>query len=112
MMSDRHVYGYTVVEIDDEAHTVTTTFGDDVQLVAANRDDQADLAAELGYGSVWGMNAEHDLTHTILAYRLLNTHSPTLWAVAHGEEIDPELRAAEEALVLAAQRFVNLYRKG
>lgn len=66
-------------------------------------------AWELGYGGdVEAMTLDHDPLHSRLAVALGLERSPTLWAVAHGLELSAELTAAEEAMVLAAQRFLRL----
>lgn len=67
-------------------------------------------AVALGYPGVGSMTVEHDPLHTLLAVTLGLGVSPTLWAVAHGLPVDPVLAEAEEAMVLAAQRFLNLAR--
>jgi hypothetical protein len=71
---------------------------------------QADTAQELGYNSVEAMNAEHDRFHHRICAALGLVASPTLWAVSHDEELDHDWVRLEEAMVLAAQRFMNAWR--
>jgi hypothetical protein len=57
----------------------------------------------MGYPSAEAMNAEHDLTHSLLAQWLGASSSPTLSAQAHGS-VYPWWWREEEA-VLAVQRL-------
>jgi len=72
---------------------------------------QAETAAELGYATVDAMNAEHDPIHKALCKALGFTESPTLAAVENSEPLDHDWVRCEEAMVLAAQRFLNEYRR-
>ncbi len=69
------------------------------------------LAAELGYGTDGAaMSREHELLHTFLAEALGYGSSPTLWAVAHGQQGAVAQRweqEEEEAWVLAFQAYLN-----
>lgn len=72
-------------------------------------EDQA-RARALGYqGDVWRMTLEHDHMHVRLCHALGPRESPALRQASRGESSD--LAGAEEAMVLAAQAFVNLCRK-
>lgn len=66
-------------------------------------------ARALGYqGDVWGMTLDHDHMHVLLCHALGLKESPALRQASRGES--SELAGAEEQMVLAAQRFVNLCR--
>lgn len=85
--------------------------GTEVHAHPNHRPEDVALAAELGYGgNVDEMTLWHDPIHTRLCWALGIGHSPTLFGLAHGEPADPVVAAAEEAMVLAAQRFLNLAR--
>lgn len=58
--------------------------------------------------SVREMNEGHDLTHCLLAEWIGLPYSPTLASVAGGPLIESDLNDAEEAAVLAVQRYLNL----
>jgi hypothetical protein len=68
-------------------------------------------ALALGYGNtrdpVWEMTLDHDLVHMLLAQAEGLPHSPTLYAVATGEPIDPVVAHREECRVLFVQRALN-----
>lgn len=67
-------------------------------------------AQALGYqGDVWGMTLDHDHMHVRLCHALGLKESPALRQATRGES--SELAGAEEEMVLAAQRFVNLCRQ-
>jgi hypothetical protein len=88
-----------------------TQLPDGAEIVAATTDDQHELAAQLGYDSPDAMNAEHDPTHLALCTALGLSTSPTLDRVTHGPgRCSDDLRAYEEAMVLAAQQFMNAAR--
>lgn len=69
-------------------------------------------AYALGYADVGAMTFDHDRLHSLLAWALAHRASPVLRAVATGTPIDAELAEAEEAMVLAVQRFVALVTRG
>lgn len=91
-------------------HDHCRTVFDDDSTVPASPDgtrDQAETARDLGYGTdVARMVLEHELAHHVLAECRGLVRSPTLYAVAHGSKA-PDA-AAEEALVLAFQRYVRI----
>jgi hypothetical protein len=77
-------------------------------LVATTRDDQAEIAASLGYGAdVAAMNREHDLTHAMVADWLGFPASWSLTAAAGGD-VPAGLAEAEEAAAMAVQRLMRL----
>lgn len=91
---------------------VVTRYPDGTEVHAHPRhgpEDEA-RAVALGYVDVDEMTLDHDRLHSRLAAALGLRCSPTLWALAHGEPA-PACAGAEEALVLAAQRFLNLARE-
>lgn len=65
------------------------------------------IAARCGYeGDLLRYAQEHELAHAVVA-ESFGCHSPVLWALAHGEEPSALIAAAEEALVLALQRYAR-----
>lgn len=54
------------------------------------------------------MSREHEITHHLLTKWLGLDYSPTFSALARGEYEREEIWKAEEAAVLAIQRFANL----
>jgi hypothetical protein len=65
------------------------------------------LAYRCGYeGDVFAYCQEHELAHHLVA-EAFNSHSPILWALAHGETPPPLFVPAEEALALALQRYAR-----
>jgi hypothetical protein len=96
--------------------TFTTTLSDGTVLTATSNygPEHAARARDLGYrGSdrevVDAMNRDHDATHQHVARMLGLEDSPTLWAVAHDEPINPELADYEERVVFHFQRMRNGY---
>lgn len=90
---------------------VVTRYPDGTEVHAHPNHGPEDVvrAHVLGYrGNVSAMTLEHDPLHTRLAMALGLPHSPTLWGLAHGTPVDAVLVDAEEAMVLAAQRFLQL----
>lgn len=65
-------------------------------------------ARALGYPHVGAMTFDHDRLHSLLAWALTHQASPVLRAVAGGAQAPAEVAEAEEAMVLAVQRFVAL----
>lgn len=103
-------YGGTTVEV--MSGWVRTTLPDGTEVRAHPNYGHEDVARarSLGYqGDVWGMTLDHDRMHAQLATALGLKESPALRATALGQA--SELTGAEEEMVLAAQRFVNLCRK-
>ena len=90
-----------------------TAFRDGTKVTAMPEADDKyhRLAAEMGYGAdVARMSREHEILHTFLAEALGYGSSPTLWAVAHGQEGEVAQlweQQEEEAGVLAFQVYLN-----
>lgn len=80
-------------------------FPDGVETLADHtaQPGQEERAQGLGYPSASTMNRDHDVVHCLLARFMGLPCSPTLHGVARGE-FWPQW-AAEEAAVLAVQRF-------
>lgn len=93
--------------------TVVTTYvdGTTVEAHPCHDDESQARARALGYVDVYAMTLEHDALHTALARGLGVGRSPVLDGLAHGRTVDAELAHAEECLVLAAQRYLNLARR-
>lgn len=92
----------------------TETVFADGSLVPAYPDgtpEQRLTSLRLGYGDdLARMCREHEVLHTWLCERFGLPYSPTLWAVAHGQQAGCAPRWAqeqEEALVLAFQACLN-----
>jgi hypothetical protein len=73
--------------------------------------EQLQTSEDLGYGpDVAAMCREHEILHTWLCEQFGLPHSPTLWAVAHGQPADAApvwAQQQEETLVLAFQAMLN-----
>jgi len=110
-------YGETLIEIFDESPNtngcIRITLPDGVVVYGEPNfgPEHEARAAALGYPDVWSMNREHDRIHALLAFMLGLRESPVLRAAANGGTERSELLGAEEAAVLAIQRFVNECRK-
>jgi hypothetical protein len=64
-------------------------------------------AARAGYGENILLYAqEHELAHHLIGEEF-NSHSPVIWALAHGGEPSRMIAAAEEALVSVLQRYAR-----
>ena len=50
---------------------------------------------------------EHEVIHALLAEELLGGPSPIMWALAHGEAVEPGPAAYEEAAVMTTQRWIR-----
>jgi hypothetical protein len=92
---------------------VVTAYDDETFVYARpNHDTESyQRARSLGYpigGATAAMTRDHDLLHSVLAIARGLPHSPTLWALAHGEPIDPAVSADEEKTVLLIQRLLNV----
>lgn len=128
MDGERKTYqvGECRVTIDPALELVTTEFADGKRLHAQPNYDEESLARAraLGYKgrkgcrctgrcpacdrwAVWRMNADHDLAHSMLAAAMGLPYSPTLWAVAHGEQYPHEDAMREERAVFLLQRMAN-----
>jgi hypothetical protein len=65
------------------------------------------VAHRLGYcGDIMLYCREHELAHHLIAEEF-GSHSPVIWALAHGEVPPRMIAAAEEALVMALQRYAR-----
>lgn len=65
------------------------------------------IAHRLGYeGDILRYAREHELAHHCVAEHF-NSHSPILWALAHGEKPPALFVPAEEALAMALQRYAR-----
>jgi hypothetical protein len=65
------------------------------------------IAHRLGYeGDTLRYCQEHELAHALIGEHFCS-HSPVIWALAHGEEPPAMIAAAEEALVLTLQRYAR-----
>lgn len=90
-----------------------TFFHDGTHVVAAPEENEEyrGKAARFGYGDdVAAMSREHEVLHTFLAEALGYGSSPTLWAVAHGQQggVAPVWEQEdEESCVLAFQSYLN-----
>lgn len=105
-----HRFGDTTVVVS--SHGTETLLPDGRVLAAHPQTDGAYLlkAVELGYhGDTAAMCREHDYLHAKLCHALGLPCSPALAAAVRGMPVD-DLTGAEEDLILAAQRFLNLYR--
>lgn len=65
-------------------------------------------ARALGYPDVAAMTFDHDRLHSVLAWALAHRASDVLRAVAARTPVDRALAEAEEAMVLAVQRWLAL----
>lgn len=97
------------IRIDPEARRIETVFADGAVCVAMpDYSAQRETAQRLGYGAddeaVWRMTVDHDILHTTEAVKAGLPHSPTLWAVAHGEKY-PGSRMEEWAVTQVQQRI-------
>lgn len=65
------------------------------------------IAHRLGYeGDILQYCREHELAHNLVAEHF-NSHSPVLWALAHGETPCAMIAAAEESLAINLQRYAR-----
>lgn len=66
------------------------------------------LALRYGHsGDLRAYCRAHELCHHLIA-EAFGSHSPVLWALAHGEQPPRMIAAAEEALAMTLHRFVML----
>lgn len=99
-IANHHIYfrGTTTISILPE--------GDPIVASPQDNDEYRARAESLGYGSATAlMSREHEILHALLAHWTGQWTSPTLLAVARGEQW--EHWEAEEAAVLAIQRYIN-----
>lgn len=103
-------FAFGNVRVYQTGHFTYTHFPDGLQLVAAHSDvdqqGQDATARDLGYASVEAMNMDHDVCHSVLAFWLGLSCSPTLYARARGTTVAPFWQE-EEAAVLAIQRLTQ-----
>ena len=95
--------GQCVFALDLANQYAETRFADGTTVPACphDTDDYRETARQLGYGAdTWAMCWQHEMFHTVLAIAAGLPYSPTLWAVAHGEQGSVD----EEAAVLEFQR--------
>jgi hypothetical protein len=65
------------------------------------------IAHRLGYGGdILRYCREHEYAHHLIAEEFCS-HSPVIWALAHGERPPRMIAAAEEALVMTLQRYAR-----
>lgn len=86
-----------------------THFGDGSKWGAKPHDEPHyhAIAHRLGYqGDCLRYCQEHELAHHLVAEHF-GSHSPVLWALAHGEKPCPMIAAAEESLAMNLQRFAR-----
>jgi hypothetical protein len=101
--------GSCCIDVYDEG--VDTVFSDGVICTALPHDDEhyGDVCRRLGYpddaAGRLRQCQDHEIAHTIVGVLAGRGYSPTLWAVAHGEEIDPIENGLEEAATLALQAY-------
>ena len=85
--------------------------GTRVPAVPDDGDEYRGKAAEFGYGDdTTALSREHEILHTFLAEALGYGTSPTLWAVAHGQQggVAPHWeQLEEEAWTLAFQVYLH-----
>lgn len=108
------VYGGTVVNtvIGPGVCYLRTVLPDGKSVGAVPQHDAESVARAkaLGYDNVDDMTMDHDRLHALLAHAFGMRESPTLRRMADG--LPPnEVSDAEEQMVLAAQRFLNLCRR-
>lgn len=115
-MTDTLHYTYRAGKVCIEGDTVITTLPDGAVVVAKPNytKEDADRARRMGYRGegvtrVIDMTRDHDWLHTLLADALGFDESYALRAAVTGEEND--LSDAEEDVVLAMQRLLNLHRE-
>ena len=106
-------YGDTTVEIFDGFVRTTLPDGSPVHAVPGESPEDMARAASLGYGegtqAVLAMTYDHDRIHALLAHAFGLPESPALRQTLQGTQ--SELAGAEEAMVLAAQRWINLCKR-
>ena len=99
-----------VVNADYTNNYIETVFPDGTKVPAtANfRQEDIDMAEKLGYGfNTAMMTREHEILHTYLAVKMGHDYSPTLWDVAHNQNLGQGLHGSEEGNVLTFQQYLN-----
>ncbi len=101
-----------VVEVWPENGYTQTLFDDGTKVPAFPNETESYLHTmkELGYEQPKIMTMHHEILHTFLAEAEGLEYSPTLWAVAHKDEYNPEKYndyLYEEATVLSFQKYLN-----
>jgi hypothetical protein len=87
---------------------VETSLPDLPTLYACPMLEQAETAAALGYGAdVDALTRDHDFLHAWLA-DVLGLDASASLTLAAGGVADPDIAGAEEAAVMALQRFARL----
>ncbi len=85
--------------------------GTRVPATPEDSDGYRENATRFGYGDdLAGLSREHEVLHTFLAEARIGGASPTLWAVAHGQEGDVApvwAQEEEETVVLAFQTYLH-----
>jgi hypothetical protein len=105
-------FGACQVDVREAQAMVFVTLPDGARITAAPNHDPESIARahELGYGGdVRAMTLDHDPLHVIVCHALGLPESPALRDAVNG--VTTELGLAEEGVVLALQRFVNLCRE-
>lgn len=101
--------GDALVECHDDGQTITRLAAGTVLAYPEDTQEYRDRARDLGYGDdVSGMSRDHEITHSLLAKWLGLPASPALSLAAAGKESKNILTGAEEAAVLAIQRFAKM----
>ena len=109
--TEHYWYGRTHVAVIGDHVMTTLPDGAVVNAVANHTDEDVARAEALGYeGDVVAMTRDHDRFHAALAHALGLPESPALRAAVTGRSTAAS--GADEDMVLAAQRMVNLVRAG
>lgn len=103
-------FGRTMVHVTPLGSHVKLSDGRVLIARPEDTDSYRAQASALGYGAdTAAMCREHDYLHALLAHALGLSESPALRGAVEGRPTDA-LTGAEEDMVLAAQRFLNLWR--
>lgn len=103
-------FGHTCVKVQGDRVGTTLPDGTVIDALPNHGDEDVARAHSLGYGGdVLAMTRDHDRMHARLAHALGLKESPALRDAALARTT--EIGDAEEAMVLAAQRFLNLCRR-
>lgn len=105
-----HAFGETLVTLSRAGADVTLPSGDEIEARASATGAAVITAVKLGYdGDTTAMVREWCYLHAQLCHVLGLPHSPTLEGLAQGNKVSA-LTQAETEMVVAAQRFLNLWR--